>query len=289
MYELAFLKEKELLIIPSLLSTDTPSELPDFTNVEHLAMEFKMGGHLPVHVVPRIIVNRAKEASAGSAQLWQRGAVLKNHKGTATAQIEMNEDEKTVRLTVKGDDKKNYISELCNTITGIFESYSKNFGLDSKLQKYIAINPNDYQPKFVEEDSFWRIHLFFGEIFDRDGRVFETKEIKDAYFIEEKDIISEDIEALVSTSKQLAITPFLKELHVAIEKIPSEYRQPLDAMLYKLVSELKEESAKEKSDKVAKIIVKFQGLIKKNLPKIAEMAARNAILEILKKLLMEWS
>jgi GTPase SAR1 family protein len=125
-YELAFeVKDKQTLIIPHLLKTDQPPNLPVFEVGDSLMLRYKAEQPLPPNTISRFIVRHNEQIRKGAQfhWAWRYGVVLEDGKGTVAL---VREDDRTISVSVKGPDKTKYISTLRETLNAIFDSYKSN-------------------------------------------------------------------------------------------------------------------------------------------------------------------
>jgi len=123
-YQLAFFKDPNQILIPLLLRADRPDLklIPDFPFGERLRMEYKANQSLPPYTVSRLAVLHFKDFNEHKS--WRFGALLQRRNTTALVE----EDERTcsVMVSVKGPLKTEYISELRDTLDRIFSEYKSS-------------------------------------------------------------------------------------------------------------------------------------------------------------------
>lgn len=122
-YELAFETEGNAqLIIPHLLNEDRPKSLPDYPVGESLMLRYKAEQPLPPNTISRFIVRHNEQIKRESRTyvVWRYGVVLEDGKGSTAL---VREDDRTISVAVKGENKTNYISTLRDTLDAIFGSY----------------------------------------------------------------------------------------------------------------------------------------------------------------------
>ncbi len=136
-YELAYQTDKgNCLIIPHLLKEDRPSSLPEFPIRDSLMLRYKVEQPLPPNTISRFIVRHNQEIKkSGNAYLvWRYGVVLDDGKGTVSL---VREENRTISVSVKGENKTEYISTLRETLNDIFNSYkSKKPELQYLIERF---------------------------------------------------------------------------------------------------------------------------------------------------------
>ncbi|MDR0969070.1 MAG: hypothetical protein LBM67_00850 [Lentimicrobiaceae bacterium] len=133
MYELAYeISEEKSLIIPHLLHEDRPKKLPDFPEDESLMLRYKADQDLPPNTISRFIVRHNKEIK-NEYLPWRYGVVLENKNGSIAL---VREEDRTISVSVQGNDKTAYLSKLRETLNDIFNSYkSKKPELQYKIER----------------------------------------------------------------------------------------------------------------------------------------------------------
>ena len=121
-YELAFPKGGGKITVPHLLREDQPAELPDFPIDGSLMIKYISEQPLPPNTVCRLIVKHYEEIR-NDGEVWRYGVVLK-YKNDTLALI--YEDDRIIRITVKGRDRSEYIAKLRDTMNTIFGSYKSD-------------------------------------------------------------------------------------------------------------------------------------------------------------------
>ncbi len=122
-YELAYeTKAGKELIIPHLLQEDRLAILPDFLIGDSLMLRYKAEQPLPPNTISRFIVRHNQEIKKENLDylVWRYGVVLKDSNGSLAL---VREEDRTISVSVKGNDKTNYISALRTTLNDIFNSY----------------------------------------------------------------------------------------------------------------------------------------------------------------------
>jgi hypothetical protein len=140
-YELAYSKGGENISIPHILREDQPDKLPDFPIQESLMLNYEFTQPLPPNTVCRLIVRRHEEIQSDT-DVWRYGVVLKYKKDTIAL---VYEDDRSIVIMVKGNDKSEYISKLRQTMDEIFKSYKSE---KPELRYRLIVN----EP--IENDSF---------------------------------------------------------------------------------------------------------------------------------------
>lgn len=108
--------DRNTLIIPELLPSDQPSNIP-FAKQGSLAFEFVFRGFLPRHILPELIVNRHEEIV--DEIVWQRGVLLKHKIYLAEALLQVDYHNRVLFIWVKGRDAKDYLALLNDEVLKI--------------------------------------------------------------------------------------------------------------------------------------------------------------------------
>jgi small GTP-binding protein len=150
-YKLAYTVKnqgKEELIIPFLLEEDRPypdmeREFPIDTS---LLMRYRMESALPPDTITRFIVQHHEDIMTNTSNkqlVWRYGAKMHDKNENEALIIE---DDRDIKVFVKGSTAKDYLSRLRATLNEIFESYkSDNPALEYK------ITVTGEQPIFVSD------------------------------------------------------------------------------------------------------------------------------------------
>lgn len=109
-------QDRNTLIIPELLPSDQPSNIP-FDKSGALAFEFVFRGFLPRHILPELIVNRHEEIV--NEVVWQRGVLLKYQTHQAEALLQVDYHNRVLFIWVKGRDAKDYLALLNDEVLKI--------------------------------------------------------------------------------------------------------------------------------------------------------------------------
>ncbi|WP_146054666.1 COR domain-containing protein [Methylovulum psychrotolerans] len=125
-----YLLSRDIQIIPELLPSDQPSNIP-FTQTGGLAFEFVFRGFLPRHVMPELIVSRHEEIVGEN--VWQCGVLLANKTYKAQALAKVDYHDRVLSITVQGADAKDYLSLLNAEVVRILAR------LDLDYQQMIAL------------------------------------------------------------------------------------------------------------------------------------------------------
>ncbi len=155
-YELAYeTKNAACLIIPHLLHEDRPERLPDFPVGESLMLKYKAEQPLPPHTISRFIVRHNQEIRAQKHDhlVWRYGVVLEDGNGSVAL---IREDDRTISVSVKGQDKTHYISRLRETLNDIFNSYkSEKPELLYRVERYgmVADNLDEKHPLWLPDSK----------------------------------------------------------------------------------------------------------------------------------------
>jgi hypothetical protein len=129
-FKLAYPLKRGTLIIPELLPSDQPSNIP-FAQKVGLAFEFVFRGFLPRHVMPELIVSRHEEIVGEN--VWQCGVLLANKTYQAQALAKVDYHDRVLSITVQGADAKDYLSLLNAEVVRILAR------LDLDYQEMIAL------------------------------------------------------------------------------------------------------------------------------------------------------
>jgi small GTP-binding protein len=155
-YKLAYkIKRENRLIIPHLLKEDRPKELPSFPVGESLMLRYKSELPLPPNTISSFIVQHNQEIKKEKNKyiVWRYGVVLQDGKGSLAL---VREDDRTISVSVKGQDKTNYLSTLRNTLNDIFNNYkSKKPELQYRIEGFGQI-PNEVvikQPLWLRDSK----------------------------------------------------------------------------------------------------------------------------------------
>lgn len=155
-YELAYETDKEkCLIIPHLLKEDRPQQLPEFPIGESLMARYKADQPLPPNTISRFIVRHNQEIKKEGNEylVWRYGVVLEDGKGNSAL---VREEDRVISVSVKGENKTEYMSYLRETLTAIFNSYKSK-----KPELQYRIEPPDKLPEEVltenalKENALW--------------------------------------------------------------------------------------------------------------------------------------
>jgi GTPase SAR1 family protein len=150
-YELAYETEKEAtLIIPHLLKEDRPATLPDFPVGESLMLQYKAEQPLPPNTISRFIVRHNQEIRKEKKDylVWRYGVVLQDESGSTAL---VREEDRTISVSVKGQDKTNYISRLRETLNDIFKSYKS----DKPELQYRVVRHGQIPEEFEAKNPLW--------------------------------------------------------------------------------------------------------------------------------------
>ncbi|POZ51526.1 GTP-binding protein [Methylovulum psychrotolerans] len=123
-FKLAYPLSRDTLMIPELLPSDQPADIP-FNVIGRLLFEFVFRGFLPRHVMPELIVRRHEEI-VGNV-VWQRGVLLKHKTYRAQALIQADYHERVLSVAVQGREAKEYLDLLHDEVVQILARLS---GLD---------------------------------------------------------------------------------------------------------------------------------------------------------------
>jgi GTPase SAR1 family protein len=150
-YELAYqTKRGKELIIPHLLKEDRPKELPTFSVGESLMLRYKSELLLPPNTISKFIVrhNHQIKKEKNNYIVWRYGVVLEDTKGSLAL---VREEDRTISVSVKGQDKTNFLTTLRETLNDIFNKYkSDKPELQYRIEGFGKL-PDDIEIK----DSLW--------------------------------------------------------------------------------------------------------------------------------------
>ncbi len=122
-YELGYeTKSGDRLILPHLLNEDRLEKLPVFSVGDSLMLRYEAEQPLPPNTISRFIVRHNQEIKKENKNylVWRYGVILEDGKGSIAL---IREEDRTINVSVKGQDKTNYISVLRETLNTIFNSY----------------------------------------------------------------------------------------------------------------------------------------------------------------------
>ncbi len=145
-YELAYEAEEGDMIIPHLLKKDRPEALPDFPIGESLMLRYKADQPLPPNTVSRFIVRHNQEIKKEkrSNLVWRCGVVLEDGKGSIAL---VRGEDRAISVSVRGDDKTNYLNSLRATLNDIFNSYkSEKPELQYRIERFGQL-PDEIEEK----------------------------------------------------------------------------------------------------------------------------------------------
>jgi len=138
-YQLAFFKDENpnKIFVPLLLPVDRTDEknIPIFPLGERLRMVYTANQALPPYTVARLAVQHSKEYNFKKS--WRFGALLR-WEGTDAL---VEESERSVTVSVKGKRQTDYISQLRDTLNGIFDDYANN----RPELKYEVLIPDEWK------------------------------------------------------------------------------------------------------------------------------------------------
>lgn len=117
-------QDRNALIIPELLPTDQPADIP-FIKQGALAFEFVFRGFLPRHIMPELIVSRHEEIEGEI--VWQRGVLLQHKTFQAQALLQVDYHGRVLSIWVNGRDAKDYLSFLNDEVLKILNRLDLNY------------------------------------------------------------------------------------------------------------------------------------------------------------------
>ena len=156
-FELAYeTKRGRELIIPHLLKEDQPEELPIFYEEESLMLRFKAEQPLPPDTISRFIVRHNEKIKLDKRNkdnenymVWRYGVGLEDNQGNFALVRELD---RTILVSVRGENKTDFLSTLRETLNDIFNSYKSNMPeLQYRLDQ-LASKPGQ-QPLWVSEET----------------------------------------------------------------------------------------------------------------------------------------
>lgn len=141
-YELAYETEEiKSLIIPQLLNEDRPSKLPEFPVGESLMLQYKVDQPLPLNTISRFIVryNMIIKKENNNFLVWRYGVVLEDKNTIAL----IREEDRSISVSVKGENKILFFSQLRSTLNMIFATYkSMRPDLQYSIKMFAEISEN---------------------------------------------------------------------------------------------------------------------------------------------------
>jgi len=184
-YELAYeAKKGGILIVPQLLQEDRPKILPDFTVGESLMLRYKAVQPLPPDTISRFIVRHNQEIKKekGKDIVWRKGIVLKDGGNTIAL---VREVDRVINVSVKGDNKTEYISKLRDSINEIFNSYkSQNPELEYRVELYGLVSHERNELWLTENKVLGHINQNEPYFDDQTGKKIYLNEIVSIYNIQ---------------------------------------------------------------------------------------------------------
>ncbi|MCK5720911.1 MAG: hypothetical protein KAI84_00090, partial [Gammaproteobacteria bacterium] len=192
-YELAYeTKKGKCLIIPHLLKEDRPEKLPVFLVGESLMLRYEAEQPLPPNTISRFIVRHNQEIKIENDeyQVWRYGVVIEDGKGSLAL---VREEDRSTSVSVKGQDKTNYISTLRETLNDIFNSYkSDKPKLKYRIERFGEI-PNEVET----EVPLWLLERKIINYYERDKPYYDDDTdqyipmagVRDIYNIKAENVI----------------------------------------------------------------------------------------------------
>jgi len=164
-YELAYpIKncEKVGLIIPFLLQEDQPERGmdKDFSISDSLLMRYKMETAIPPDTITRFIVRHYQDIQVNVNNkdvVWRYGVKLGDATGNKALVVE---DDREIRLYVKGEKAKKYLGDLRSTLNDIFKSYQS----DNPTIEYKVTETREQKPVYADDGTIMA--------YDIDGRLY---------------------------------------------------------------------------------------------------------------------
>jgi hypothetical protein len=128
-YKLAFEYKKEnRLVLPVLLDVDRPKKeyIPDFTG-DTEKLKYVAEKPLPPDAIMQFIVKHHYQIKhiRGQLLVWRYGVILQ-YPANRNTQAMVVEDDRSIIVTVKGAHRANFIGEIRQSLTAIFNSYNNS-------------------------------------------------------------------------------------------------------------------------------------------------------------------
>jgi GTPase SAR1 family protein len=128
-YKLAFEYRKEnRLVLPVLLDVDRPKKeyIPDFTG-DTEKLKYVAEKPLPPDAIMQFIVKHHYQIKyiRGQLLVWRYGVILQ-YPANRNTQAMVVEDDRSIIVTVKGAHRANFIGEIRQSLTAIFNSYNNS-------------------------------------------------------------------------------------------------------------------------------------------------------------------
>lgn len=188
-YELAYIINKNQLIIPQALSKNCSLKLPLFPEDKSLILQYISTTPLPADTISRFIVRHNQEIkkSEGKQFVWRTGVILEDGYGTSAKVEEINF---SITVSVIGVNKTNYIIWLRKTLNDIFNTYKtkkpelcykvienheliKNMGLQISAPLYLTTEqlfnvsqmPTDVQNPIYDFPTTITDYKIFGDVY----------------------------------------------------------------------------------------------------------------------------
>jgi signal recognition particle receptor subunit beta len=151
-YELAYPikgQERSGLVIPFLMPKDQPERdmQKEYPVADSLMMRYKVESALPPDTITRFIVRHHEDIlqNIGNRPLvWRRGVKLRGKDGSHALVVE---DDRYIKLFVRGRGAKEQLSLLRGTLNEIFESYKS----DDPTLEYKITETHEQQPVFADD------------------------------------------------------------------------------------------------------------------------------------------
>ncbi|MDR1054690.1 MAG: hypothetical protein LBL90_02445 [Prevotellaceae bacterium] len=135
-YELAYKIKEDELVIPHLLPEDRPATLPEFLLDKSLMLRYKADQPLPPNTISRFIVRHNDEILkniSGYQVVWRYGVVLTDSEETIAL---VREEDRMITVSVKGQNKTNFLNKMRSTLNEIFNSYkSRKPNLEYRIER----------------------------------------------------------------------------------------------------------------------------------------------------------
>lgn len=135
--------DKNTLIIPALLPSDTPSLT--FNKNDALAFDFDFQGFLPRHLITGLIVRRHDEIENNT--VWQNGVQLQSPDKGAHALIQANYHERRLSLWVKGTQANRYFAVLHDEVLQLVKRM-----LDLQYKEWVKLPHYDPNARAIYRD-----------------------------------------------------------------------------------------------------------------------------------------
>ncbi len=261
-YELAFeAKEGKRLIIPHLLEEDQPKDLPVFDSNKDLMMRYEADQILPPNTISRFIVRHNTQIKQEGEKIlvWRYGVILEDGKGNLAL---VREKDRTIYISVKGNNKTEYISKLRATLNAIFETYkSKRPTLNYKI---INDGVNSQHELWLSEakilNHYNRGRLYYDDVIDDE---VSMERVVKVYNITNNHFHVKDVNTLIMGGKGHQVTNNTFNFH----DCSLDLQGSLNELARKLVKKGNTEDAEELEEAIEILEEIKEGADKKEVKK----------------------